>query len=334
MIWRPVRAVSLAVLALCGAAAASDTTAQAQGGSRPSGDDVIARVDGRPILRRDYDLAVQLQFQGRRTGSVSLGELRSVRRKVLEGLIDGELLYAKAGKTKLTVSDSEVQEDLDRLRKSFDEPGELDTLLKANGLTEKEFKERLRRDLVVSRFVDQEVMQGAKVSDADVRRYYDEHGDEMKRPEGVRISQIVVLVAPDAKAPVRAQARLKIEEIMKELKAGKDFAETARRYSDGPEAQKGGDSGYVSRGGRALPPIEKAAFSLQTGRISDIIETRRGLHILKATARRKEGPIPFEEVAEAIRAKLTAAMRETRIQEYVAGLKPSARIERPEAEKP
>jgi peptidyl-prolyl cis-trans isomerase C len=331
---RPVRAVPLAVLALALAVALSDAVAQAPSTSRPSGDDVIARVDGRPILRRDYDLAVQLQFQGRRTGSVSLEELRAVRHRVLEGLIDGELLYVKAVKTKVTVSDTEVQEELERLRKSFDEPDHLGTLLKAHGLSEKDFKERLRRDLVVSHFVDQEVMKGAKVGDDEVRRYYDDHPEEMKRPEGVRVSQIVVLVAPDAKAPVRARAREKIEEILKELKMGKDFGEMARRYSEGPEAQRDGDSGYVTKDGRALPPIEKAAFALPTGRTSDIIETRRGFHILKVTARRKEGPIPFEEVTEPIRAKLTALRREARIQEYVTGLKASARIERLEVEKP
>src|SRR5262249_55728661 len=85
-----------------------------------SGDEVMARVDGRPILRKDHDLAVQLQFQGRRTGSVSLEELRAVRQQVLESLIDSALLLEKAAKTGVTVTDAEVDEELERLRKSFE----------------------------------------------------------------------------------------------------------------------------------------------------------------------------------------------------------------------
>jgi len=137
-----------------------------------------------------------------------------------------------------------------------------------------------------------------------------------------------VRAKPNAPQPARAEARQKIEEILKELKGGKDFAELARKYSEGPEAARGGDSGYVSRGSAAMPAIERAAFALKPGQTSDILETRRGFHIIKVTGRRPEGPVPFDEVKEAIRAKLLAVARESRIQEYVAGLKVSSRIER------
>jgi parvulin-like peptidyl-prolyl isomerase len=147
----------------------------------------------------------------------------------------------------------------------------------------------------------------------------------------VRVSQIVVRAAPDAPAAARAEARHKIEEIMKEVRAGKDFAELARAYSEGPEAAHGGDSGFVTRGGRALPPIERAAFSLGPGQTSDILETRRGFHIIKVTGKRPAGAVPFEEVKEAIRTKLTAQARAPRIKEYVDGLKAAARVERTSA---
>ncbi|HEV8701200.1 MAG TPA: peptidylprolyl isomerase [Candidatus Polarisedimenticolia bacterium] len=289
--------------------------------------DSVARVNGRPILRRDFEAAVQLQFRGRRPGRDGLKELQSVREKVLEQLIENELLYQKASKADAAVPEERIEAEFKTLRDGFPSASEFADVLKETGVTEAEIKEQLRRTLIVTRFVDREVLSGLEVTDEEVRRYYDQNPAEMVRPEAVRLSQIMVRVTPSASQAERAAARQKIEAILKELRAGEDFAQLARRHSEGAEAAAGGDAGLLIRG-KGPPAIEKVAFSLEPGMVSDVIESRYGLHIIKVASRRPEGPIPFEDAKNAIRARLLARGREARIRAYVDRLKEQAKVER------
>ncbi len=298
------------------------------GAAPPVEADLVARVNGQAILRRDFELAVQLHFSGRRPGAVGLQELRAAREKVLEKLIDGELLYQAAVKKGVSVGDADVETHYRDKEKSLGSPEALAKFLENNRFTEAQFREQIRRTLVVARFVDKDVAPGIAVTDEEVRRYYDQNPTEMRRPEGARVSQIMVRVAPDAPADVRASARQRIEAILGELRAGGDFVELARRHSDGPEAKRGGDTGWLKRGGGAPPPIEAAAFSLEPGQMSDIIETRRGFHLVKVIERRPGGAVPFEQVKDSIRARLVERGRDGAIEAYLAPLRAAARIER------
>jgi peptidyl-prolyl cis-trans isomerase C len=135
-------------------------------------------------------------------------------------------------------------------------------------------------------------------------------------------------VAPSAGQAERDVARRKIEDILKELKAGKDFSEMARAHSEGTEAQHNGDSGWVWAGGGALPPVERAALALQAGQTSDVVESRRGFHLIKALERRPAGVVPFDEVKARIGTRLAAESRDQRVRGYVASLRKNAKIER------
>jgi peptidyl-prolyl cis-trans isomerase C len=309
--------------AACGAVLAASP-------AKPQGDprlQPVARVNGRPIPARDFDLAVQLQFAGVRGRSVGLQELQDVRDKVLERLIDSELLYQKASEQGTALREADVEAEVKRMEKRLGGAEALDTLLRQQGMSPAEFRDQVRRTLIVGRFVDR-LLKDDQVTDEEVRRYYDQNPKEMIRPEAVRVSQIMVKVEPDAAPKVRAEARQKIEAILKELRGGADFADMARQHSDGPEASRGGDTGLLIRGAGAPPPLERAAFALQPGETSDIVETRRGFHILRVTQRRPEGPIPFEQARDAIRARLQSERREQAVNTYVQGLRAHARIER------
>jgi len=159
-----------AVLAGPGAAAAppaAKSTPPAGAGkgktaAATSGTDVMARVNGHPILRRDFDLAVQLQFRGRRN-PVGLKELQALRDQVLEGLIDNELLYQKAAKSEAPVSDGDVEAEFQKMKEGFATADAFSAILKRNGVGEAEFKDQLRRTLLVTRFVDRQVVGEIKI---------------------------------------------------------------------------------------------------------------------------------------------------------------------------
>jgi len=123
------------------------------------------------------------------------------------------------------------------------------------------------------------------IHDQDLQAYYDQHRDEYRMPEQVKVSHILIktpLPAPGAKEDEKAvaDARAKAEGVLKELKAGGDFAKLAEKYSDDPgSAKSGGELGWIGRG-RTVPEFEKAAFSLGKGQTSDLVKSSYGFHII------------------------------------------------------
>lgn len=155
----------------------------------------------------------------------------------------------------------------------------------------------------------------ATVTDQDLQAYYDQHRDEYRVPEQVKVSHILIktpLPAPGAKEDEKAvaDARAKAEGVLKELKAGGDFAKLAEKYSDDPgSAKSGGELGWIGRG-RTVPEFEKAAFSLAKGQTSDLVKSSYGFHIIrvedKHDAQLKTLAEVKSEIAEKVQQQKTA----------------------------
>jgi peptidyl-prolyl cis-trans isomerase D len=158
------------------------------------------------------------------------------------------------------------------------------------------------------------------VTDQDLQAYYDQHRDEYRVPEQVKVSHILIktpLPAPGAKEDEKAiaDARAKAEGVLKELKAGGDFAKLAGKYSDDPgSAKSGGDLGWIGRG-RTVPEFEKAAFSLGKGQTSDLVKSSYGFHIIrvedKQEAHLKTLAEVKSEIEEKVKQQKTARATET-----------------------
>src|SRR5258707_690659 len=158
------------------------------------------------------------------------------------------------------------------------------------------------------------------VTDQDLQAYYDQHREEYRVPEQVKVSHILIktpLPAPGAKEDEKAvsDARTKAEGVLKELKAGGDFAKLAEKYSDDPgSAKSGGDLGWIGRG-RTVPEFEKAAFSLGKGQTSDLVKSSYGFHIIrvddKQEAHLKTLAEVKSEIEEKVKQQKTARATET-----------------------
>jgi peptidyl-prolyl cis-trans isomerase D len=124
------------------------------------------------------------------------------------------------------------------------------------------------------------------VTEADLQAYYDQHRDEYRAPEQVKVAHILIktpLPTPGEKEDEKAiaDARAKAEDVLKQVKAGGDFAKLAEKYSDDPgSAKSGGELGWIGRG-RTVPEFEKAAFSLGKGQTSDLVKSTYGFHIIR-----------------------------------------------------
>jgi peptidyl-prolyl cis-trans isomerase D len=141
------------------------------------------------------------------------------------------------------------------------------------------------------------------ISDDEISEYYAEHPDEFQNPKTVEARHILIKVEPDAPDKEVAEAREKIEDILKKARGGQDFAELAKQYSEGPSKSKGGDLGSFRREAMVKPFSDKA-FAMQAGEISDPVRTRFGWHIIKVEKVNEASVTTLADAREKIRKKL------------------------------
>src|SRR3990172_3862504 len=164
-----------------------------------------------------------------------------------------------------------------------------------------------------------EVGSHIQVPPEEIKTYYDQHKKELEQPEGVTLQQI--LISTEGKPPEELQAlRQKAEQVLAKAKAGDDFAELARQNSDDASAGQGGNVGFFE-GGSLSPEIESAIRSLQKNQVSDLIETKYGLMILKVLSRTQAGVPPLSEVESKINERLYLERIQPALREYLTRLR-------------
>jgi len=144
-----------------------------------------------------------------------------------------------------------------------------------------------------------------QVAPEDVRTYYNEHQDQYRVPEEVKVSHILLKTpSPGADGKVDdkavAEARNQADDVLKQLKAGAKFEDLAKKYSDDPGSGKqGGDLGWIGRG-RTVPEFEKAAFALPIGQLSDLVKSSYGFHIMRVSDKHQAHVKTIDEVKDQI----------------------------------
>lgn len=146
----------------------------------------------------------------------------------------------------------------------------------------------------------------ATPTDEQIQRYYDEHvADRFTEEEQVRARHILVKVDSDADEATKAEARKEADDVLAKLRAGGDFAELAKSSSDDPgSAAKGGDLGFFGRG-QMVPPFEAAAFALEPGALSEVVESPFGFHVIRVEEKKPGGARPLAEVRDEIAKTVT-----------------------------
>jgi peptidyl-prolyl cis-trans isomerase D len=143
-----------------------------------------------------------------------------------------------------------------------------------------------------------------QVTQQDLASYYDQHRDEYRVPEQVNVRHILFKTpppGPDGKVDQKAvdAARAKAEDVLKQVKAGGNFADLAKKYSEDTTAKEGGALGWIGRG-KTVPEFEKAAFSLPKGGNSDLVKSSFGFHIIHVDDKQEAHVKTLDEVKSQI----------------------------------
>jgi peptidyl-prolyl cis-trans isomerase C len=298
-------------------------------GKKQVTEDKVALVNGSVIPRKDLDREVnrvqqELASMGR---PASDAQLSAIKKEMLENLISLELLYQASQKKGIKVEEAAIDEKWGGLKKRFPGEAEFKNMLSKLNLSEADVRSHLRRGVAVEQFVDQEFYQKATVSEKEIKDYYDTHPDRFKKPEQVQASHILIEIDPQASAAQKAEAHKKLEKIQKKVGKGEDFAALAKEHSQCPSSAEGGNLGYFQRG-QMVKPFEEAAFALEPGKVSDIVETRFGYHLIKVTDKKPETTLAYKNVKDGLEEHLKEDKVRQEVRTYVEKLKEEAKVER------
>jgi peptidyl-prolyl cis-trans isomerase SurA len=288
--------ITLVVIAAIGWCEGTRAAAQQRQSPAPRRtiDRILAIVGTRAILQSDIEQRlVEYEAQGGKVPPDAAGR-DSVRRQVLERMIDEELLVQQAQRdTAVKVTEQEVLDQVEQtfqnVRKQFATEAEFQTQLRAVGLgSTEEWRRRLseeqRRGILRDRLLEALRQRGRlrpiPPTEAQMREFWEANrAQQPRRPASIGFRQIIISAKPDSVA--RARAWQLAESLAVELRHGADFANTAKRYSaDSGSREQGGELGWFRRG-LMVKEFEDVAFRLRPGQISDPVETAFGYHVIQ-----------------------------------------------------
>ena len=265
-------------------AAAGGTNSAAKTDSMTAlfGDPVVAKGKGFEIKRSDLDGVVTGAKANAAAANQSLPADFEV--SVLNQLITIQLLLQKATPADRAAGQAESDDQFSKLMKRFDSPEAFARQLKVVGMTEADLRAKATQEATAKTALKREL--NLTVTDAQVKDCYSNHLSSFEEPEKAHVRHILLMtVDPETRMPMASNSvaikRKQIEEILKRVNGGEDFAALASQYSEDPGTKKDGGELPAFARGNMVPEFEAAAFGLKPGQVSEIITTMYGFHIIK-----------------------------------------------------
>jgi peptidyl-prolyl cis-trans isomerase C len=300
-------------------------------------DPVVAKGKGIEIRESDLDEA----FIGFKAARAAMGQSmppfpeKAVREQVLEKLIATKLLLSKATGADLDEGKRTAERLLAQARTNSPSEAAFRRQLVAMGTTPEKYEAEITEQAVVKAVIDRELKNRQIITDAEVKKFYDENLSAFQEPEKARVAHILfttrkIPTGEELPSAEQEQKRRKAKALLEKLKNSKeDFIKLIPVYTEEPETpgQKRGEL-VITKGGRTVPPsFEVAAFSLQPGKISDVVESPFGYHIIKLIEKIPPATTPLDKVAEQIRSRLQEKVAQEKLPEYLKKAREEAKVE-------
>ena len=277
--------------------------------SEPEGTQLAAEVNGERITYADLERYEITRLQDLRGSAGSLDAQQELlqRMGLLRELVDQRVLLQRASEQGLAVADRDIDAAIERHRLAYGTPADFQAFLEGAGVSLREFREELRRQLAVEKLLNREIALKVRVTETEMRDYYDNHSAAFAVPEQqLHLAQI--LVADTQVSPIPnlrnddatdlESARRKIQRIREELDSGADFEQLALHYSEDPVyAANGGDMGFIPQSAleRTDVRLRRALVALEPGDISPVVQTDGEFRILRLLSIEPAGRREFDD---------------------------------------
>ncbi|MGV7220024.1 MAG: peptidylprolyl isomerase [Nitrospinales bacterium] len=267
------------------------------------------------------------------------------KKKFIQVLIDNEmvreLIYQEGKKENQVIPAEEVNAEIEKMKSAFgyDSEEKLIEALKDREIDLDELRRTIEVDLVAKNLLDKNIRGKINITDKQVEKYYEDNKAQFFRPDSFKTQHIFIPHIPvelqktqhpselmKRKDELSKEAEQEINEIYKKIKPDTDFGELARKYSkDEGSAKNGGDLEYMYKG-VFDPEFDAAVSKLKIGEVSEVVKTGFGFHIIKLNETRPPEQAPFENVKESIQKHLFMEEANSKVQDYIDGLRKKADI--------
>jgi peptidyl-prolyl cis-trans isomerase SurA len=285
-------------------------------------DDIITLYD----VNREAQPAIN---ETEKKGSLTAAARTQIRRTALDRLIEKKLTEQKIKELNIRVSEEEIRQAIDDVRKQNNIPTQeaLVTALTGQGLSFDQYRAQLQEQIEKLKLVSMEVRAKVQVGETEMRDYYAANLAKYTDDESFHARHIFFKTGEKASAEDIQRAKVTAMAVLKDAREGKDFTELAKKFSEDPAARKdGGDLGSFKKGDMQ-PELEKSILSLKPGEVSNLVTTPVGLHIIKLETRSAGAVKPFESVKSDIEEILYRKKSEERFSQWAKDLRGKASVE-------
>ncbi|MFH1969826.1 MAG: peptidylprolyl isomerase [Verrucomicrobiota bacterium] len=290
-------------------------------------DTVLVQVNDKTITQGDVDAEIgeiskMMQSRGR-SGEQFAMMLPTIKPQVIDSLVVRALLADEFAKKKITVSDAEINKEIEKIKATLPKGKNLEELLKNNGVSDKAFREDIMEQVKLSKLLGI-----GEPTDKEMKEFYEKNKSRLYEiPETVQARHILIAVNATDDAARKAVKKEKAEALRKQLidSKGANFEKLAQDNSDCPSKAMGGDLGEF-RKGQMVPAFEVVAFSLKTNEISAVVETDFGYHVIQMIEHNSPRTVAFDEVQPQISAQYKGRQLQEKAGPFIRELRDKAQI--------
>jgi len=277
-------------------------------------DEVIATVDGSSVTLSEYKSAFEkLKSQLPKGDSLDPEGINTLKMNLLNQLIEKKILMAESGKLGITVSEAEINDQINKIVGEYPDSDTFNSRMKEENIDIPSWKKEIEYQIMLDKLVRTVAGSDIVVNPEEVRKYYDDHLDQYNYPTRVRALQIML------------ETREQAQTILDEIKGGADFSELAKTYSISPDSEKGGDLGFFSED--EMPPSFSVVFTMKPGDLSGVVESEYGFHLFKIIDRREAKMLSLEEARPEIEEKLKRLKSEEKYGAWFEQIRKNKKIE-------
>ena len=296
-------------------------------------DPVVATGTGFQIKRSQVDEAFINYSANLASGGRTIpdAERAAVRSNLLQRLIVNQILLQMATADDKLKTRQVVDDQIARARSNAPSAQAFEEHIQAKGITVEQLRDRMVEEQLAQRVLARALTNGVTITEAQVKKFYDDYPSKFDIPEKVRVRHILIsTLEPLTQQPLTPEKKREKLKQIKELKQradkGEDFAALAKEYSQDPAVGANGSEYTFDRESRVAPEFKAAAFTLKVNQISDPVETQFGYHVIKLLEKIPASRETFARAEPAIRDRLTEEAAEEALPAYLVKLKAGAEV--------
>ena len=247
----------------------------------------------------------------------SMGQAKAeIRQGIMDDFVLRTLLKKEISRQKITAGDQEIGDILKAMKANLPAGVTLEDLLKKNNIDPAKIREEITLNIQINKLILAELGGKVTISDKEIADFYQKNKGNFTKPETVHARHLLIATEEGEAEKSKAGKKAKAEDLRKQLLAGADFAVLAKKHSDCPSKEKGGDLGSFARG-QMVKPFEDAAFSQSKDTIGPVVMTDFGFHIIQVLEHEASQVMPLD--AE-IKKKITPFLEQQKQQGAFEGL--------------